>query len=596
MLKELYDYAISHKLVSRPGFKDKLVDVFISIDSSGKFLSIDPGSKEVKYFLPEIATNGNFSNIVAEKAEIVFNVPVEGVSPDDRKQIIRNSKVKFFRDGFINGKVYEPMFDSCLLFMEDQDECVKACEEFKRNKYKSSNVVSFKVDGYPITMSEKYYDWWDIYRGEISGENKKNNSERRCFITGDLCTPEKTVKKVSGLLQVGGHTSGDSLICFDKPAFTSYGFEQAENATVSPAAMATVNKALSDLLTTEKSFRIGGIKIIHWYKEPVEKEYDLVNMLDFRFDTNDDNEDNSDEAENESKEKEESALATAKRLLNSYKEGENPIRSDNRYYIILLSGNNGRIMIRNYDEGSYGELYKNFKIWFDDLSLISKDGELKPPKLFALYTRLLKKQKSNRDIGKRIRDELSGLNERILYSIFHGTPLPETVAIRALQYIRSDMYEGVDMPDSTACRLLKLWLIRKKKKNGDECELTKELNKKYRNNAYQTGRLIAVFAKLQKEALGDVGAGVVERYYAAASTTPALVIGRLTQLSQHHLSKLKDGSKIYYNNLLQSIYSEIVGKIPATLTLEEQSEFAIGYYQQASQLYTPKNNTKEEVR
>ena len=36
---------------------------------------------------------------------------------------------------------------------------------------------------------------------------------------------------------------------------------------------------------------------------------------------------------------------------------------------------------------------------------------------------------------------------------------------------------------------------------------------------------MALLAAIQEVALGDVGAGVVQRYYAAASTTPALVLG-----------------------------------------------------------------------
>ncbi len=52
------------------------------------------------------------------------------------------------------------------------------------------------------------------------------------------------------------------------------------------------------------------------------------------------------------------------------------------------------------------------------------------------------------------------------------------------------------------------------------------LNESHPHPAYQCGRLMAVLAKLQKSALGDVGAGIVQRYYAAASSTPALVLGR----------------------------------------------------------------------
>jgi CRISPR-associated protein Csd1 len=49
---------------------------------------------------------------------------------------------------------------------------------------------------------------------------------------------------------------------------------------------------------------------------------------------------------------------------------------------------------------------------------------------------------------------------------------------------------------------------------------------------------MAVYALIQNAALGDVGAGVVERYYTSACSSPALVMGKLATMSQYHLSKL----------------------------------------------------------
>ena len=50
-----------------------------------------------------------------------------------------------------------------------------------------------------------------------------------------------------------------------------------------------------------------------------------------------------------------------------------------------LSGANGRMMVRLWQEGSYEDLYYNIKQWFEDSSLISWNGQgrAKPPKLKA---------------------------------------------------------------------------------------------------------------------------------------------------------------------------------------------------------------------
>ena len=113
-----------------------------------------------------------------------------------------------------------------------------------------------------------------------------------------------------------------------------------------------------------------------------------------------------------------------------------------------------------------------------------------------------------------------------------------------------------------------------------------DLNPEHPSPAYHAGRLMAVLAALQNDALGDVGAGVVQRYYAAASTTPALVLGRLVRGAQYHLNKLEKGLAIWYERLIGEIMAKSGNSFPATLTLEEQSLFALGYYQQRAAIYS----------
>jgi len=117
------------------------------------------------------------------------------------------------------------------------------------------------------------------------------------------------------------------------------------------------------------------------------------------------------------------------------------------------------------------------------------------------------------------------------------------------------------------------------------------LNEEHPSPAYHCGRMMATLAKLQQTALGDVGAGVVQRYYAAASTTPALVLGRLIRGGQFHLNKLESrGLAHWYEEKLASIAARLGDSMPQTLSLEEQSLFALGYYQQWVDLRTRKSD------
>ena len=115
--------------------------------------------------------------------------------------------------------------------------------------------------------------------------------------------------------------------------------------------------------------------------------------------------------------------------------------------------------------------------------------------------------------------------------------------------------------------------------------------------AYQCGRLMAVLAGVQHAALGEVGADVIQRYYAAACTTPALVFGRLVRGAQFHLGKVKqDAPRLawWYENRIAEICGRIGTSMPKTLTLEEQGLFALGYYQQLAAQRSPKENNKTE--
>lgn len=138
--------------------------------------------------------------------------------------------------------------------------------------------------------------------------------------------------------------------------------------------------------------------------------------------------------------------------------------------------------------------------------------------------------------------------------------------------------------------------------SGEIANMKPHLNPDHPSPAYQCGRLMAVLSDVQRAALGsDVGANVIQRYYAAASTTPALVIGRMVKNSQFHLGKIESdrpGLASRFNQRLSEIHCKIGDNAPSTLNLEEQTLFALGFYQQIAERYNGKNkdiNEQEEA-
>ena len=118
--------------------------------------------------------------------------------------------------------------------------------------------------------------------------------------------------------------------------------------------------------------------------------------------------------------------------------------------------------------------------------------------------------------------------------------------------------------------------------------MTTYLNPNHPNPAYHCRRLLAVLADLQRAALGNVGTGVVQRYYAAASQTPGLILGRLASNARNHLGKLDGGLPFWYENEIASVLSKLGDAAPRILDLEGQGLFALGYYQQLAALRSGK--------
>jgi CRISPR-associated protein Csd1 len=115
-------------------------------------------------------------------------------------------------------------------------------------------------------------------------------------------------------------------------------------------------------------------------------------------------------------------------------------------------------------------------------------------------------------------------------------------------------------------------------------EITVALDENNNDVPYLLGRLFAVLENLQGRALGsDVNATIRDRFFGAASATPAAVFPRLLRVSVHHAAKI--GGK-WPEPLKARIVDRLpAAPFPAVLDLEQQGLFAIGYYHQREALF-----------
>ncbi|MCD7755723.1 MAG: type I-C CRISPR-associated protein Cas8c/Csd1 [Firmicutes bacterium] len=593
MLTELMQYAQTHPVKARVGFKPKKVKGYIWLSAQGDFQGVEVCEKGSTTDAPDIgsAANGTrYCNFLVEKAKIPLCM-MENPKTDQNIP----TKYAFFLTMLRAGAEYEPRFSVVADALENAQSRAAMQAGLAEEKLKGGDAIGFIVDGAKLEETDAFLPWWAEFRRMFAPAPSGELS--RCLISGELTEPLATVPKVSGLLPVGGHTAGDAFLCFDKDAFQSYGLKKSANAPVSEEAMTVVNAALTELI--QKAPILGGAKMVHWYAGELPGNADILECMMEGLWENDawDGADLAPEAQDDGPHpQEEIAMQSARQLFTAIREGTRPEQLTARYYFLPLSGANGRMMVRGWDEGSCAELYCNIDQWFRDLRLArNARGELtRPPKLKVLCIRLLKPGGDPKKVFDRMDSEIPGLTVRVFNAIVHNYPLPDEVAGRVLRYIRSAILESpaegqtesAFARETLAFQLLKAWLVRRQRQRGDTAMIGESVNSSPQTPAYCCGRLMAVYSAIQREAMPDVNVSVAERYYAAASSTPAFVIGKLAQLSQHHLPKLDGGLSVYYQKMLDGIYAAIGAQsIPTTLTLEQQTEFALGYYQQRAAMY-----------
>jgi len=274
------------------------------------------------------------------------------------------------------------------------------------------------------------------------------------------------------------------------------------------------------------------------------------------------------------------------------------------FYSCMLSGAAARIAIRNWIETTTPKVRANLATWFHDIAIIERDFESKQNQVqFFSLNRLAgacgvhrKKEMSGQTMFVLDReDPFLGRAATMLWNCaLLGAAPPYTLLDRVLRRIRLE--EG----RVTAARVAVLRLILNRNsamKIAGGQRMQPQLDTENTNVAYIAGRIFAVLENIQTAALGkDLNAPLRDRFYSSASTSPAPAFGRLMKLSQAHLGKLRNENRGLYVTL-DSQLGELFTRIqsfPATFSLEEQGQFAIGYYHQRQAYFSGKGTADSD--
>lgn len=404
----------------------------------------------------------------------------------------------------------------------------------------------------------------------IESLQEQDASRVMCLVTGrmgDLETGHPIVKGVED-----AQTAGAYLVSFNATAYTSYNKPlDGSNAPVSKEAAARYGAALNALL--EKSSRnrlprpIGDATTVFWADASEATAQAAEDWFALMF--------NPPAAETEATGLEKDAQQAA-RLGDALRQvaagrpiGDlDPRLSEGvRFHVLGLSPNAARLSVRFWLTDSFDAFAQRLARHYDHLRIEPAPWRLLPPSVNRLLVRTTAPQEKFENIPPLLAGELTR-------AILAGTPYPRTLLAAALIRLRA----GDDPSTGWHAAAIRAVLAR----NDDRKEPPPvSLDRENPHPAYQLGRMFAMAEIAQRMALGKVNATIRDRYFGAASATPAGVFPLLLRGMQHHLSRLrKDGKGGFIEREMDQIATQLPPELPRSLRLEEQGRFVIGYYHQ----------------
>ncbi len=372
---------------------------------------------------------------------------------------------------------------------------------------------------------------------------------------------------------------------FDKAAFRSYGWEQNANSPVCPDHASAYVLALNDLMrpgqhrhglssdrVVRTRFDAGSAAFLFWTRTP--SDDDIASLF------------------------QEAQPQDVERLLASPFTGTQYDVEANDFYLLVVSGNGGRLLVRYWFHNKLEQVRENLRNWFLDLRVASVFNPGGPAKAPALW-QILKLLQS-----PGMKDDSPLNTERALFMMrraLNGLPMPRTVMVSALNRLynakKNERLNEIRVGLIRMC-VNDLETVEKK----EISKMTEELDEAIEHPAYVCGRLLAAYEALQYRAQGEVNVNVTDRYFSLASTKPQLAFPKLDTLSKAHLKKLRreNASAGYFlEKRIRDLIAKLGESFPATLNIEDQGRFVIGYHHQkahdARQIAEAKARKKENA-
>ena len=561
--------AASDGNVAPEGFENKEIPFVIVLDKAGKFIQLEDtreqqGKKKIgrKFLVPKgLGRAGSksyeVSNTLWDHYGYVLAHPKED---DEKSDILAQNQHKSFIakvDELKQALPDDAGIQAVSAFLAQADEVAKVrqAEGWQEcAKIKGCNL-SFRLVDEPVALvcqSKAVQAYLAAAKAEVSD----GIQEGICLVTGKKTTIARLHNAVKGV-----NAKPSPFTSVNLAAFESYGKQQGFIFPVGEQTMFEYTTALNMLLDGENRFRIGEVSVVCWSEKPTPLESKISLKI------NGGGKDNPD-----------AHIDEVKALYKSLHNGKymEPNGKD-KFYLLGLSPNSARIVVRFWHETTVAALSENIARWYDDLQIVRGEKSIYPE--FMPLMRLL----CGLVLDGKAENLPPDLIANVTQSALANRPLPVgllQIALRRNKAEQKITYGRAALIKAYLNRAIRSGSLKNTK------ELSMSLDRERNDIGYVLGRLFAVLEKTQSEANPSLNATIGDRYFGSASSTPIAVFGTLMRLSPHHLSKLEyEGRAVHLKWEIGQILDKCQ-KFPNHLNLEQQGLFAIGYYHETQFLFT----------
>ena len=574
-LTRYYEDLLAEGKISRPGWVTAKVSYGLVLDEAGRLLQAVPlltevekknkkalVSREMEVPAPVKRTAGVAANFLCDNSSYLLGADSKG-KPERTADCFAAAKELHLK---LLAEADSPAARAVKGFFESWDpqtaSAHPALSEDWEEILKGGNLI-FWFRGGAVTEDAAVREAWQ--RQYAAGDNGAD--EGICLVTGKRGPVARLHPSIKGV--VGAQAMGASLVSFNAPSFCSYGHEQGMNAPTGEYAAQAYTTALNTLLADrERVCRIGDTTVLFWAEGGGTGYQDCAWMSMF-----------GNVSGQEANYKETDILSTLKDLSRGKSvdwDGER-LDPDTRFYVLGLAPNAARLSVRFFWQNSFGTLARNVARHYERLEIVQPAFDKRP----TLPVGALLRETVN--LNARTPEPEPRLAGDLMLAILNDTPYPATLLYGVALRIRAER-----AVTRGRAAIIKAYYLKNSRDENLKEVMTMQLNDQTNYLPYLLGRLFSVLEAVQAAANPGINATIRDRYFNAASATPATVFPLLLNLAQKHLAKLDKGQEVYYDKQITAICGMIGETLPARMNLPEQSAFQLGYYHETQKRYTKK--------